>query len=98
MVVKYGLDDSHKARCTTCGRRGRGKISPQLLIVMGASDNTPRKTAEASRRTFATFGLAGLVPFIEPDKTRKSHYCANPIARPQETGIEPGDQVCSKEH
>ena len=39
-VVKYGLDDSYEARCTTCGRRSRGKISPELLIVKGASDNT----------------------------------------------------------
>ena len=43
-VVKYGRDDSYEARCTTCGRRGRGKISPELLIVKGAIDSRPQKT------------------------------------------------------
>jgi hypothetical protein len=43
-VEKYGQDDSYEARCTTCGRRSRGKISPELLIVKGAIDSTPQKT------------------------------------------------------
>lgn len=43
-VVKYPRDDSYQARCTTCGRRGRGKISPELLIVKGAIDSRPQKT------------------------------------------------------
>ena len=43
-VVEYGEDDSYEARCTTCGCRGRGKISPELLIVKDGIDISPRGT------------------------------------------------------
>ena len=43
-VVKYGLDDSYEARCTTCGYHGFGKISPELLIA-SASGSALQKTS-----------------------------------------------------
>ena len=43
-VVEHEPDDSYEARCTACGCRSLGKISPEFLIMKGTSDNTPRKT------------------------------------------------------
>lgn len=43
-VVEYGEDDSYEACCTTCGCRGRGKISPELLIVKDGVDISPQGT------------------------------------------------------
>ncbi len=45
-VMKYEPDDdSYQARCTACGYHSFGKISPELLIVKGVVNNTPRKTS-----------------------------------------------------
>jgi hypothetical protein len=38
-VVEYEPDDSYEARCTDCGCRSLGKISPELLIVKGDIDS-----------------------------------------------------------
>jgi len=39
-VVEYRADDSYEARCTNCGYRGFGTISPELLFAVGAIDST----------------------------------------------------------
>jgi hypothetical protein len=44
-VVEYRADDSYEARCTNCGFRGFGTISPELLIAKGAI-NISRQEAD----------------------------------------------------
>jgi hypothetical protein len=40
-VVEHEPDDSYEARCTTCGCRSLGEISPEFLIAKGDIDSTP---------------------------------------------------------
>jgi len=38
-VVEHEPDDSYEARCTGCGCRSLGKISPEFLIAKGGIDS-----------------------------------------------------------
>jgi DNA-directed RNA polymerase subunit RPC12/RpoP len=38
-VVEHEPDDSYDARCTDCGYRSLGKISPERLIAKGGIDS-----------------------------------------------------------
>jgi hypothetical protein len=43
-VVEYRAVDSYEARCTACGFRRLGKISPERLIAKRAIDITAQES------------------------------------------------------